>query len=242
MSRFPPCLQQRVYDLANLDKEMDFALEPNSIWVGFPIKNETCIQNSLPPGLKLSSVKLFVDSEPKKRLFFNYFSVNSTYLQGHRLEIVTVARDAVTNQRRFVILDYLSDTISSDPIHPFKRPNAKNMGLLEGCDVLGAYVDEKYLVMGEKSSQKRRLSSEFAIGCNRNIFYSSKTNHLPNYMTFDEEAIRSVNLLQNTNVIMNVSWIDTINHEHDIAFFFPQQLQFKIQTNKIWSEDGENYN
>lgn len=237
LSRLPRVIQKKVYYIANLDKEMDFNVLPNSIWVGYRIRNETLISKRLPPDLYLSPIKIFPNSKPDKFVFFNFFQVNSTYLQGHRLEIVTVAHDPITNQKRFVILDYFSNTISSDPENLFKRSNSRNMNILSIKNLLCAYLDDKYVFVGEKNrSPNVRLSAEFALGCNHNIFYGSNTSHAPNYLTFNDNDVSNVRVFSDFNVMTNTSWEDAIYEKPVISFYYPHQVNFKIKTHKWWTE------
>jgi hypothetical protein len=238
-SRLPLPIQQNIYHLAKLDSvHMDFTLEPDSLWVGYTVANDTEIVRRLPPGLELCPVRVFDDkTEPQTVLFFNYFRVNSTFLRGHRLEIVTVARDVVTDQKRFVIIDYFSDTISSDPAHPFKRANAKQMGTVSVDNTCGVFLDNKYMVLAQKTTMETKLSAEFAIGCNKNVFYAGAKPQLPNYMTFDEDAVCAAFKLDNVHVV-NTLWRDTIgNSPPAFSFYFPHPLCFNIQTNKLWDQE-----
>lgn len=237
LSIMPRFIQQNVYKIAHLDKEMDFIVQQNSIWVGYRIHNEIPIVDRLPPGMELVPIKVFPDSIPQKYVFFNFFSVNSTYLKGNRLEVVTVAFDPVTNRKRFVILDYFSDTISSDPENIFKRSNAKNMLVLRINDCLCAYMDDRYVFLGQRDKELRMLSSEFAIECNHNIFYGLKDKHMPNHLTFDEEKVSLVRMFSHFDVIMDLPWKDALYGKPEVSFYYPHILEFKIKTNKWWEEN-----
>lgn len=242
LSLLPSPIQKKAYKLAVGNGQMNFDLRPNSIWVGYEIHNETEILNKIPPNLELCPVTVFKTLPAKKYLFFNFFGVDCDYLNGHRLEIVTVVRDKVSKIKRFIILDYYSNTISSDPINAFKKPNAANMDLVSSPKYLSAYCDERYIFVGKKLDRLKLLSSEFSIGCNKNIFYGTPKIHLPNYLEFDPILISKVQMFESFNVY-NQLWASTINNltTPSIAFYYPKAISFKIIPAKNY-EAPENYN
>jgi len=220
---------------------MKFDLHPNSIWVGYEIQNETEILKRIPDNLELCSVRVFKTLPAKKYLFFNFFGVSSDYLEGNRLEIVTVVQDKMTQMKRFIILDYYSNTISSDPIHSFKKPNARIMDLVASHKFLSAYCDDKYIFVGKKLQRLKLLSSEFSIGCNKNIFYGTPKIHLPNHLEFDPSLISKVQMFESFSV-HNQLWTSSVNNltGPSIAFYYPQAIPFKIIPAKKY-EAKENY-
>jgi len=234
-AELPSNLQKHIlYNVVKIDQQiLDFNLKPNSTWTAYEIKDETKILERIPSDLKLTSVKMFTDSEPIKAIFFNFFQVESTYVTGNRLEIVTVVKDKKNNKKRFIILDYYSDTISSDPIHCIKKANAQKMKFANTDTHIGSYMEDKYIFYGEKeTTNEYALSSEFAVSCNKNIYYHSSEPHLPNYLEFDEKKVSRVHLFKHFDLINNL-WKDTIKDEPFITFYFPNALEFKIQMDKL---------
>lgn len=240
----PSNIQKSIlYNVVQIDKQiLDFNLRPYSTWTAYEIKNETKILEKIPSDLELTSIKIFKNSKPLKILFFNFFKVDSTYLSGNRLEIVTVVKDKKNNKKRFIILDYYSDTISSDPEHCIKKPNAKNMKFVNSKTEIGGYMEDKYVFMGIKDEKEElhTLSSEFAISCNKNIYYGSTTPHLPNYLEFDKECVSKVNFFKHIEIV-NHLWKETILSEPFITFYFPQPLHFKIQIDKLCTQQEDDY-
>jgi hypothetical protein len=225
---FPQEIQTHIYEWANLDKnELTFNVLPNSVWIGYEIKNETRINELLPDDLELSPIKLFSFSNEKKMLFFNFFQVESEYFEGHRLEIVTTVMEKNTKKKRFIILDYYSDTISSDPKNIFKKPNSKHMILSENQNQIVGQFDDKYNFIVEKTNHSMSLSNQFAIGCNKKIYYGTPEIHFPNILNFNETRIKKINIIHKLN-IYNQLWEDVRNSEYNIAFYYPQNIEFKI--------------
>lgn len=241
-AELPSSLQRHIlYDIAKIDQQvLDFNVRKNSTWTAYEITDETKIVERIPPDLELTSVKIFKNNlfeSSKKVLFFNFFQVDSTYLSGNRLEIVTVVKDKKNGKKRFIIIDYYSDTISSDPEHCIKKPNATDMSFGYHDNLLGSYMDDKYLFIGEMGdSSLYELSKEFAVTCNKNIYYGSTEPHLPNYLEFDLEGISRVCKFKNYKVL-NRLWTESISNEPFTTFYFPTPLNFKIQMDKLTNDD-----
>jgi len=237
---FPQNIQTNIYEWANLDKnELIFNVLPNSVWVGYEIKNETRINELLPNDLELCPIKLFSFSKDMKMLFFNFFKVESEYFEGHRLEIVTTVVEKNTNRKRFIILDYYSDTISSDPKNIFKKPNSHHMILLENKNQIIGQLDNQYNFIIDKTNHSISLSNEFAIGCNKKIYYGLNEIHLPNILNFDEIQIKKIKMVNKLN-IYNQLWENTRKSNYDIVFYYPKGIEFKIypNTNKTLNESN----
>ena len=235
----PSQLQKYIlYTIVKIDQQMlDFNVHPNSTWTAYEIVDESKILERIPPDLELTSVRIFPDAPERKVLFFNFFKVDSTYLSGNRLEIVTVVKDKKNGKKRFIIIDYYSDTISSDPEHCIKKPNATKMSFGHNDKILGCYMEDKYVFIGEMDEvYTYELSREFAVTCNKNIYYGSKESHLPNYLEFDLEKISYVCEFKNYKLI-NSLWTDSIEEEPFITFYFPKSLEFKIQMDKVTDDE-----
>lgn len=234
LALLPKNIQNLIHRHHQLDKTpIHFHVSQNSLWVGYKIKNESRIQNYLPDNLELIPIKVFqYDVHKHPFLFFNFFTVESDFFTGNRLEIVTVAKDRLTNKTRFVILDYLSDTISSDPIHLFKLPNAHKMNLFADQNKIMAYCDSSYHITALPHNLHYNLSKSFAIDCNENIYYGTKTRHLPNYLSFDHDRISVVKKV-NIESLYNNLWMETRERNPLCAFFYPADIHFTIVPEKF---------
>ena len=241
LSLFPSFIQKSIFRNTIQNKPLNFTIRPNSIWTAYPIQNETEILKRLPKNLELSSISVFKTSTPKKYLFFNFFGVDSNYLNGYRLEIVTVVKERWSNKKRFIILDYYSNSISSDPIHWFKKPNAYQMSISNSNQILSAHMDSNYLFVGEKNNHIKLLTSEFSTSCNKNIYYGTPKVHLPNLLQFDKNLLSKVILFDNF-IVHNKLWGHTIkNNKPDFAFFYPHSILFDIIPEKLVDEAEINY-
>jgi len=234
ISLLPDYVHNFIHSSNNLhSNELSFNVSKNSLWVGYKIKNESRINNLLPSNLKLAPVQVFHYSKEKHpMIFFNFFTVDSEYFSGNRLEIVTVARDIHNNKNRFVILEYFSDTISSDPEHLFKLPNAEKMNLYSEKNNILAYCDNMYHIAVKTNDLYYNLSKEFAIDCNENIYYGTKKKHLPNFLTFDHQEISWVKKVK-IEYLFNNLWNETRFEKPFYSFYYPQEIHFKIIPEKL---------
>jgi hypothetical protein len=231
-SFLPSRIQEKIFYSSQIhNTNMEFIVQPNSIWVGYEIINESDIINLLPSGLELTSTNIFSELSPKKYLFFNFFQVDTPFFFGHRLEIVTVVNEIKTGKKRFIILDYLTDTVSSDPKSLFKRRNCNKMKLNYNQHKFVCSADNKYMLIAHKNtSQISTLSNEFAIDCNEIIYYAGENNKTqnPNSLQFCIKDVSEVYLF-NPSCLFNNLWANSRTIYPAIAFFYPKKIHFLIR-------------
>jgi hypothetical protein len=232
LTLLPNSTQRSIYDYSGIkSKNLTFEVQPNSIWTAYEIQNETIFLNKIPPNCTISPISVFSFSrEPKKYLFFNLFDVKTTYFDGTRLEIVTVIFDERTQKNRFLILDYYSNAISSDPTQPFKNPNTDSLTIRVRNNSIHGFYEDKYYVHGRKNNGRNlvwTLTPEFGIDCNRQIFYGSQDDYSPNILWFDEYYIRRVNPFY-IDYIWNNLYIEGRKQKPDFSFYYEHSTNFTI--------------
>lgn len=224
LSFLPVSLQKKIYTNSGIgSRHIEFVVEPNSVWCGYEIVNSTEVEMRIPKNLELQKISVFGEV-PRYYLFFNFFEVASEVLSGLRLEIVTVAREKLTGNPRFVIIDYLTNTVSSDPNTPFKRPNEKNMILKDMGDYLFMKAGIDYVLVMKKKSEKKLLKS-FSYEPNRFIYY--RDSEIPNRLQFDPNETantRDSEILY----IKNNLYKDTIEKDVGVVFYYPNRTTFQI--------------
>lgn len=232
-SLWPYQVQKKILESSGISNQpLQFNLENNSIWVAYKIKNKDRIYKLLPPDLELTPIKPLHHQKEEYLIFFNFFKVNADLFKGHRLEIVTTALDKKSDKKRFIILDYYSDTISSDPKHPFKTKNSKKMNLSDFKSHLFAKLDNDYIFMASKKNESNSaLTDQFSIECNENIYYGHNQLHAPNSLQFNKEKIKKIRLLHEV-ILYNKLWNDTIEDSSLFSFYYPHSLDFSIIPNK----------
>lgn len=223
LSYLPEPVQRWVYQRSPWVHEcMDFHILPGSCWVGYEIVKEDEIVQRLPPGFDLATIAVEAGSRPQKYLFFNFFQVECDYFKGTRLEVVTVIKEQKTGFRRFMILDYLSDTISSDPCDLFKATNCRSMKTYDGRHFRAG---SDYILTGVPLSQMIQLSDTFAIEANENIYYASSS--LPNVLFFSKDLVVHACRFQ-IHFLRNALWPSCRSQDPQIALYFPEKLSFTI--------------
>jgi hypothetical protein len=213
LSLFPPKIQQVFYKTSSLDTHsIDLKVHPHSIWVAYPIINETEILEHLPPDLELTPIRVFQTLPSQKLVFFNFFTVDASTVSpmgGHRLEIMTVVREKTTGKKRFLLLETFKNS---------------NMNIFNHQNKIACNLDNRYSVVGKIRDDPsiKILSSEFAIGCNKKIYHS---NHFPHVLTFDENKIKIVKLFSNI-LVLNTLWESCRAKEPVFSFYYPSSLVF----------------
>jgi len=179
----------------------------------------------LPPGMSLANIKISDDNDcVKPKLLFNCYSIDSFWMKGSRLEIMTVAK---YNQNfHFVVLDCITNVLQWDPINRIQGPNGK---------IKFSYIQDK-LNYDVISKNKQKLSfigkplnlinmtKDFAIKSNYMCFFREST--IPLTLKFNEDEImKPVRKLKVLN-IQNDFWKDyrtqfpdnVFMHEHAMSF------------------------
>lgn len=224
LSLLPLGLQKIIYTRSGIaSRPIEFVVEPNSVWCGYEIMDSAEVEKRIPKNLELDKISVFGEV-PRYYLFFNFFEVSSEVLSGLRLEIVTVAREKETGRPRFVILDYLTNTVSSDPNTPFKRPNEKDMVLRGMGDYLFVKSGECYMLVLQKK-EKKHVSRRFSYEPNRYIYY--RECETPNRLDFDLDEVVNTRGYEIV-YIKNSLWRDAIGKDPKILFYYPDRTTFTI--------------
>lgn len=226
-SLWPQAVQKRLYSSSPwVNQPMRFDVIPGSCWVGYDIRNKTMIERVIPEDLELTDIVVMEGLPPKPMLFFNFFGVDSDFLKGNRLEIVSLVREKHTGKKRFIILDYLSDTISSDPYSPFKRPNCRSMSLLKGREYCAKPL---YHLEGWMLPKTVHLSQGFAVEANERIYYGhpSKEWRRPNVLAFDPHETLKARAFK-IHDISNHLWKEARSAHPSVAFYYPNRIRFTI--------------
>lgn len=102
---------------------MKITVLKNSLWLAYNIVDPSKIQNMLPPNLKLANIRIYNSDRPQPKLLFNSYDVESQWMNGHRLEVVTIAKSLKHKTHHFVVLDCVSNALRWDPIDKIQLPN-----------------------------------------------------------------------------------------------------------------------
>ena len=237
----PTFVQKSIFSFTGLESRvLPFHVKNGSTWLAYEITRPEKIQSKLPPHLKLSDISVFQEP-PKPVLFFNFFQVDSIFFQGHRLEFVTVAQHQHTGKFHFVILDYLSDAISSDPNHIFRDPTRSHMQLNYQSDYHYCEIQNEFFVLGahlHNQSSFPTINPQFSVECNEEIYYGSSVEQTPNKLWFSEKETSHV-LPFFPVVLKNPFYTSIRKSDPFVAFYYPNDIVFSILMGKQPDHDFE---
>lgn len=177
-------------------------INKHSLWLSYNLLNPEKIQEMLPSGMTLANVKLTeseINVQPK--LLFNCYNIQSRWMKGSRLEILTIAKK--NKNFHFVILDCYTNTGQWDPTNRIRPPNA-NVKINYVEDILSYNVisnEKKRLYVEAKKMGLVKITKEFAIESNYVCYF--KNSDVPIKLIFDEnditKPVRKLNIMNITN-------------------------------------------
>ncbi len=103
---------------------MGFVVEPYAFFLFYEIADELRAASMLPKGFKLVKSCMFEGDEPTYCAIVSFFRVHTSAFWGSRAEFYLIAEDERTGLLSWIIVDYLSDTISYDPKHGLREASA----------------------------------------------------------------------------------------------------------------------
>lgn len=207
-------------------RNVNMRIKPLSLWLSYSMLNQNLIQEMLPPGMKLANIKILdddIDSSPK--LLFNCYNIDSFWMKGSRLEIMTVAQ--MENNFHFVVLDCITNTLQWDPVNGIRGPNGRifinKIQDKLNYKVISSKMKERLDFTG-KSLNLINMTKDFAVKSNYNCYF--KNSVIPITLKFNEnEIMNPVRKLKLVNV-KNELWRDfrtdfpqhMFIHEHPMSF------------------------
>ena len=121
----PKSIQKKVVkSSSNKTPYMGFVVEPYSLFLCYEIKDINKAKLLLPDGFKLIKTKIFTDDEPKYYCIFGCVRAHTSAFWGSRTEFYVIAEDQTTGLLSWIIIDYLTDTISYDSKNGLSSPNS----------------------------------------------------------------------------------------------------------------------
>lgn len=207
-------------------KYINLKIKPYSLWLSYNMLNHKLITDMLPRGMEIANIKLSENYETiGPKLLFNCYNIESRWMKGSRLEILTIARKG--NNFHFVILDCLTNTGQWDPINRVKPPNSiinfnYNQEILN-YEVID-YSKKKLIITGE-TQQLITLDKRFAVESNYHCYF--KNSQISVKLDFNEEnvmrPVRKIKLLNLTNDL----WAEYRTETPEILFMHEHEMNFK---------------
>lgn len=205
---------------------MTFHVLPGSLWTAYEMSGkEKEVLERIPDGLRWAESAVFENGKKRYYLFFNFFRVRTPYFDGHRLEVVITVADK-EDKLHFLILEYHTDAISSDPLHYFRPPDRHDMTIhpMEYYKMGREYVMDVWMSPTPTFS---RLDEAF-VRANDTIYYASSLT--PNHLCFDEDEVGRVVRIDIVCKSINTLWASCREYpEPDFCFVYPHPVSFLIR-------------
>tara|TARA_Y100000741_G_scaffold61174_1_gene43078 strand:+ start:250 stop:894 length:645 start_codon:yes stop_codon:yes gene_type:complete len=206
-------------------RNINLKIKPYSLWLSYNILNQNVIQDMLPPGMKLAKIKISDDNDcVQHKLLFNCYNIDSFWMKGSRLEIMTIAQS--DKNFHFIVLDCITNALQWDPINRIRGPNGKiKFSYIQdklNYDVISK--NKQILSFTGKPLNLIKMTKDFAVKSNYQCFF--RESSIPLSLTFNEDEImKPVRKLDVLN-ITNDFWRDyrtefpdnVFMHEHSMSF------------------------
>ena len=149
LKKLPKWLQKLILSRAmkRADK-MPFVVEPYCTFLFYEIPDSAKIKKFMPEGFVPVKSAIFQDGPQKYYGIVSMFRVHTSVFWGARAEYYLVAENTKTGLTSWVIMDYISDTISYDEKNGLKSPDAGGTVMTTTCE--GDFVCEMKSADGKK--------------------------------------------------------------------------------------------
>lgn len=151
LSRLPMCLQKKI--VTNATKKADkmpFVVEPYCFFLFYEIPDPTKVEKFMPDGFVPAQSAVFEGDFEKYYGIVSMFRIHTSVFWGARVEYYLVAKNTETGLLSWVMMDYISDTISYDEKHGLKSPDVKKSVMTTTCE--GDFVCEMKTLDGDKKA------------------------------------------------------------------------------------------
>lgn len=114
--------------------KMGFVVEPYAFFLFYEIEDLEKINSLLPDGFEVTKSRVFDGDKERYYGIVSIFRLHTGTFWGARSEFYVVARNVKTGLMSWVILDYVSDTISYDKKHGLRSAEAKRAVITTTCE------------------------------------------------------------------------------------------------------------
>lgn len=141
LAKLPVCLQKKIVTSATKKAaKMPFVVEPYCTFLFYEIPDPAKIQKFMPTGFIPAKSKIFDVGPAKYYGIVSMFRIHTNVFWGARAEFYLVAENQNTGLLSWIMMDYISDTISYDEVHGLKSPDSKSAVMTTTCE--GDFVCE----------------------------------------------------------------------------------------------------
>ena len=176
LKKLPRCLQRKIVTSATKKaSQMGFVVEPYAFFLFYEIPDPLSVQHLLPDHFVPVKSHIFQGDEAKYYGIASVFRLHTSAFWGARAEFYVIAKNLKTGQMSWVILDYISDTISYDFRHGLRSPDATNSVVTTTCEgnLIADLVHNKD---GRRLTCKANLNSHKTRTLNEKLWIEGNTS------------------------------------------------------------------
>ena len=149
LRKLPVWLQRKIVTSATKKADkMPFVVEPYCTFLFYEIPEPKRVEKFMPDGFVPAESAIFQGDAKKYYGIVSMFRIHTSVFWGARAEYYLVAENTKTGLLSWVMMDYLSDSISYDEKHGLKSPDAGAAVMTTTCE--GDFVCEMKSLDGEK--------------------------------------------------------------------------------------------
>lgn len=152
LSRLPVCLQKKIITSATKKaNKMPFVVEPYCFFLFYEIPDPVKVQKFMPDGFVPARSAVFEGGPQKYYGIVSMFRIHTSVFWGARAEYYLVAKNTSTGLLSWIMMDYISDSISYDEKHGLKSPDVTGAVMTTTCE--GDFVCDMVDKNGKKKAK-----------------------------------------------------------------------------------------
>lgn len=149
LSKLPVWLQRKIVTSATKKADkMPFVVEPYCTFLFYEIPDPAKIEKFMPDDFVPAKSAIFEGDKEKYYGIVSMFRIHTSVFWGARAEYYLVAENQKTGLLSWVMMDYISDTISYDEKHGLKSPDVRAGVMTTTCE--GDFVCDMKTLDGKK--------------------------------------------------------------------------------------------
>lgn len=149
LAKMPVWLQKKIVtSAAKKADKMPFVVEPYCTFLFYEIPVPERVEKFMPDGFRPAKSAVFEGDAEKYYGIVSMFRIHTSVFWGARAEYYLMAENTKTGLLSWVMMDYISDSISFDEIHGLKSPDVKAAVMTTTCE--GDFVCEMRNASGTK--------------------------------------------------------------------------------------------
>ena len=149
LAKLPVWAQRKIITSATKKADkMPFVVEPYCSFLFYEVPDPKKIEKFMPEGFVPAKSCVFEGDEEKYYGVVSMFRIHTSVFWGARAEYYLMAENTETGLLSWVMMDYISDTISYDEAHGLKSPDCRAVVMTTTCE--GDFVCEMRNLDGSK--------------------------------------------------------------------------------------------